>query len=294
MPLWSAWQRRRPTLDVAEAHPGRLGLIPASIGTSALDVDVGDPRELLAHHPAWAVLASRRPGGRHVYYRDDAPRDNSKWSRYGCTGEIRSGKGYLVLWHDGAERLAEEIQTGPRDGRTFPADLFDAAGITLPTLHAPRPKGQRIKARAVVLPMLEVVQPGNRNVALFDAVRFWAYGQHRGHELERWTDRVRAYALRNNGRFPMPLDDGEVRRIAWNIASWTWSGGGPFDHSPAAQRFRQRLQAHSRRCKNADRDRAILQDRIDGLSLRAIAKRHGLSLGGVQHVLQARCAGVLC
>lgn len=286
-PLWSGWQRRRAPLDVAQAHPGELGLIPASIGTSALDVDVGDPRELLAHHPAWAVLASRRPGGRHVYYRDDRPRGNQKWSRYGCTGELRSGKGYLVLWHDGAERLAEEVQTGPRDGRRFPADLFEAAGITLPTLHAPRPKGAAIVApRAVVLPMLEVMRKGDgRNPALFDTVRYWAYAQDRGDEMERWTDRVREYALRHNDRFLELLPGDEVRRIAWNVASWTWSGRGPFDHSPRAQRFHQWLQVQSRRRENADRDRAILQDRIDDFSQREIAKRHGISRGAVRNVL---------
>ena len=290
-PIWHAWQRRRPPAEVAQAHPGRLGLVPASIGTSALDVDHGDPRELLAHHPAWAVLPSWRPGGRHLYFRDGTPRRNSKWERYGCDGEIRSGSGYLVLWHDGAERLAEEIRA-PHDGGRFPADLFEAAGVKLSTHHAPRKKGTAITPpRAVVLPMLEVVQEGGRNEALFDTVRHWAYTQDRGDSLEKWADGVHAYAATQNQRFPKPmtLDDGdrdEVRFIAWNVASWTWSGGGAFDHSTEAQRYRQGLQAQSRRQKNADRDRAILQDHIDGLSQCAIANRYGLARSTVQDIIK--------
>ena len=97
-------------------------------------------------------------GGRHLYYRDNNPRRNSKWDEFGCRGEVRSGNGYLVLWHDGAERLAEELQAN-RPGGRFPADLFEAVGVTLPTLYAPRERGPAVTAPgAVVLPMLEVVQ----------------------------------------------------------------------------------------------------------------------------------------
>ena len=284
-PIWSAWPRRRAPLDVAERHPDRLGLMPASIGTSALDVDHGDPRELLAHHRAWAVLPSRRPGGRHLYYRDDRPRGNRSWDEYGCRGQIRSGKGYLVLWDDGAERLAEEIEAGD-DSRRFPADLFEAVGVTLPTLYAPRERGPAITpARAVVVPMLEVVREGGRNVALFDTVRFWAYMQDRGDDLDRWADRVREHASRHNDRFPVPLPADEVRHLAWNVASWTWAGGGPFDHSSEAQRRAQRYWALAMRRKNADRDLAFLQEHHDGYSQRAIARRHGVSRRCVRNVL---------
>ena len=36
----------------------------------------------------------------------------------------------------------------------------------------------------------------------------------------------------------------------------------------------------------AQRDRAIIADRAAGMSLRAIASKHGLKLGGVQLVLR--------
>ena len=41
----------------------------------------------------------------------------------------------------------------------------------------------------------------------------------------------------------------------------------------------------ARRRQTEARDRAILQDRLAGLSLRAIGKRHGLTARAVHHVL---------
>ena len=288
VPVWAKWQRRRPPLDVVHAHGDRLGLMPASIGTSALDVDEGDPRELLAHHPAWAVLASRRPGGRHLYYADDRPRGNRTWAEYGCAGQLRSGRGYLVLWHDGADRLAEELRTRGRPADFRLPDLFAAAGVELPTVYpADLDRGPAIMAPArVVLPMLEVVLPGGRNPALFDTVRHWAYREDRGRGLRRWIDRVRDYGRQHNGRFPVPLDDDEVQRLAWNVSSWTWAGGGPLDHSPEAQRRRGRASGRKRRKRTADRDREIVADRVAGLSQREIATKHGMSRGGVENVLK--------
>ena len=40
-PVWSKWQSRKPALDVVAAHDGRIGLIPHSIGATALDLDHG-------------------------------------------------------------------------------------------------------------------------------------------------------------------------------------------------------------------------------------------------------------
>ena len=38
-PVWSKWEKRKPSMDVVAAHDGRIGLIPSSIGATALDVD---------------------------------------------------------------------------------------------------------------------------------------------------------------------------------------------------------------------------------------------------------------
>ena len=67
-PVWRSWQKLRPGLDVVLAHEGPLGLKPWSISTSALDVDAGDPGELMQAWPPMAVLNSRRADGKHLYY----------------------------------------------------------------------------------------------------------------------------------------------------------------------------------------------------------------------------------
>ena len=121
--------------------------------------------------------------------------------------------------------------------------------------------------------------PG-RNLALFDTVRWWAYAQNRGAELERWIGRVRTYTLHNNQRFPEPLLEDEAVSLGYGVSTWTWSGGGPVDHSPETQRRRGLKSGKVRRAAVAQRDRAIIAARAAGMSLRAIASKHGLKLRG--------------
>ena len=67
-PIWPGWQRRRPGLDTVLAHDGPLGIVPYSLGTSALDVDYGDVGELVGATAPLATLPS--PRGHHCYYED--------------------------------------------------------------------------------------------------------------------------------------------------------------------------------------------------------------------------------
>ena len=237
-PIWPRWQRRRPGLDTVIAHAGPLGIVPWSLGTSALDVDIGDIGELVGATAPLVTLPS--PRGHHCYYDDHKGRGNANWRAFGCRGQVRSAKGFLRLYEGGADRLASALRTTPAGAAPFPCDLFEAAGVEAPrTLVVEAPRAFRVRVPDD-LPDLETVQPGGRNVALFDHVRFWAYAQDKGADLDSWSARVRRIALQCNARFPDPLPDDEVRRLAWSVASWTWSGGGPMDHSPAAQRRRRR------------------------------------------------------
>ena len=99
---------------------------------------------------------------------------------------------------------------------------------------------------------------------------------------------MRAYTLHNNQRFPESLLEDEAVSLGYGVSTWTWtwSGGGPVDYSPEAQRRRGVKSGKVRRAAVAQRDGAIIADRAAGMSLRAIASKHGLKLGGVQHVLR--------
>ena len=63
-------------------------------------------------------------------------RGNAHFEAYGCAGEIRSAKGYLILWHDGADRLADALHDPIARARRWPRDLFELAGVGAVTLPA--------------------------------------------------------------------------------------------------------------------------------------------------------------
>lgn len=75
-----------------------LGIVPASVGYTVVDVDTGNPLLLdLVAMPA-ASVPTRSPGRAHLYYLDNESRPNRKWAWRGLSGEIRSGKGYVVIY----------------------------------------------------------------------------------------------------------------------------------------------------------------------------------------------------
>ena len=158
-PLWRSWSRLRPSLDVVQSHDGPIGVIPWSLRTTGLDVDHGDPSLLLEDHPAMADLASRRPGGRHLYYHDTKGRRNGSFSVMGCSGETRGANGFLILWGHAPDVLADALTDPIARARTWPDDLFEAAGVgavTFPSAamapaYRPSPESRRLGKRLLRL-----------------------------------------------------------------------------------------------------------------------------------------------
>ena len=298
-PLWRSWSRLRPSLDLVQSHDGPLGVIPWSLRTTGLDVDHGDPHLLLEDHPAMAVLASRRPGRKHLYYHDTEGRGNGTFSVMGCSGETRGANGYLILWGHAPEILADALTDPIARSRHFPADLWTLKGlpaVTLPTVakaptYRPSPESRATWKAAAEAIELELVQRGARNLRLFDAVRFWCYSINKGLDVDvhAWMRRVRVHAMECNRRLPEPVTIEEVQEMAKSISTWCWSGGGArwhFDHSSAVQRRRALKLGRMRRAKVADRDKAIIDAYLQGASMRSIAREWGLYLRAVQHVLK--------
>ena len=298
-PITKGWQKIRPPLPNVLNHLSNdlpVGLIPASIGTSSLDVDHGDPTRLIEAYPPLAKLDSRRKGGLHIYYPDRKSRRNRKFSALDCAGEIRSGFGYLLLWDGQAWKLAEGLRTPPADAVDFPADLFEAAGVELDqvALHdstfSRNPLRRPVPGRPTDL-SLERCYPGGRHIALFDAVRFFGYAEPMGKVFTAWSERVLAFALEQNQRLPVPFpshpgdDQAAVKRLAADVAGWVWSGGGPIDHSPQAQRRRGVKSGRVRRLKVKDRSLEMVNYYLAGNSLRAVAERFKLSYFAARHVI---------
>ena len=267
-----------------EGDHGALGIIPWSLHSTALDVDQGDPSALFDNYFPWADIPSRR--GRHAYFDDSEPRRNGKWEAYGCRGDIRGGRGFLVLHADGPERLADALASRKEGAHRLPLDLFELVGYE-PVLREPKPKTSIARQPAVVAsPItlnLELTRQGHRNIALFDVVRMWAYMQVKPRSISAWSERVGQYATEQNRRFPAPLRPDEVRELAWNIASWTWSGGGPLDHGYEAQSRRGKASAAVRRFKAYDRDVAIMARLAAGDRQIDVARAFGVSQGTVSY-----------
>ena len=288
-PVWRNWNSRRPSLDVVQYHNAgaALGIGPHSVETSALDVDLGDIGELIDEYPPLTALDT--PRGKHLYYRDSEPRGNSQWSAYGCRGDVRSAKGYLCLYEGGAARLAHALTMQPRDVGLWPRDLFEAAGVEAPRAAEPSHDGgpaSRFQYRGGPVVDLATVEIGGRRNALFDVVRFWAYGEARGHNLRQWVMKVDRYGLEHNQRFRRPLPDQRVLcQVTRSVATWVWDGGGPIDHSPPVQRRRAQKLGRMRRSKTAERDRAIVEAVRGGQSMRSVERAYGLSHGMARHIL---------
>lgn len=284
-PLDRAWQRRRPSLDAVEHHlsqGGRLGIIPASLECTVLDVDRGDPYTLGALFdlsPPFVALASRR--GVHGWYSEARSWARRTFAAGGCEGDAIAG-GYVIIWPPaGLAELAAAIADPIREPAPLPADLFELHGVQVPDARRPPMPTPRLAEQ----PDLSTVHPGGRNLALFEYVRMWAYGQHRGTDYRAWCGAVHEYAIAANAEFPTPLPAAEAADLARKIAGWTWADRGPIDHSPAAQSRRGRKSGKVRRAAAAGRDRRIVTLRAEGHSLRAIGAAVGVDEKTVRRVL---------
>ena len=121
-------------LDVVLAHEGPLGLkalvhqhVRFGRGRRRSGrVDAG-----LAAHGYPGFQAGRRQAP--VLRRYGGP-GHGHFEVYGCAGEVRSAKGYLILWHNGAGRLADALHDPVARSRRWPRDLFELAGLPAVTL----------------------------------------------------------------------------------------------------------------------------------------------------------------
>ncbi|MYA41606.1 MAG: helix-turn-helix domain-containing protein [Gemmatimonadetes bacterium] len=275
-PLFPNWQRFRPTFEEMELHRadgGLVGHVPYHLELAGVDIDEGPAEALTADYPAAAVLPSRRPGGKHVYYRESRPLGNKKifLVQYGIRGDLRSAKGYLIVWHDSSwGELAKAAAADPNK-YPMPDSLFEAAGVPAPRAIASPPL--TIAAARAGLEPLESVNEGARNDSLFDHVRLWAYAEPRGTSKADWRAHVRNHAATQNLRFAKPLPGPEVAVLARSIADWTWDR--PDWGNREAQARRGRKSGKVRQAMTADLRREAHRLRDKGLTVRAIAEELG-------------------
>ena len=200
---------------------------------------------------------------------------------------MRSANGYLILYRDAPVLLAHALANDKADC-SFPAGLLEYVepvdvdrldGVMLDDLDTPDSPQLRLLTPGV--PVLERVQKGRRNLALFDAVRFWAYRAARGYaSYEDWLRAVEIRTLVENRRFPEPLTERHALSTGYSVAVWTWTTyrNGYGRGWTMEQRSRGGItHGRQRRYDNRERDVEIVLRWEAGESLRQISQTIGLS-----------------
>ena len=108
--LQRGWQTAAPLLDAVIEHRGRgglVGMMPGSIGAVVVDLDPEGADDTTPPLGAPVLQhATRRAGGVHFWYRaPDGEVRNRKWARVAGgqhVGDVRGGRGYVILWNPGA------------------------------------------------------------------------------------------------------------------------------------------------------------------------------------------------
>ena len=288
LPLWRGWPARKPCAAVAIRHlddqAGALGVVPWSLGETVVDVDVGDPARLHALCPPRVSLPTRR--GLHDWYDDNLPRKNRNGVDVaGVRMDVRGERGYVKL-HGGRVGIEALLSGLSRVGR-YPfgpvADLFELVGE--PAL------GVRAQPRLTTSATLEYAYRGERNDALFNALRRWAYRAHDPTEpLTAWHARCLDKARALAATLPIPFSQGDTKNsidaTAWSVAAYCRSPRCRVPWSDATKTARRRKGGlvRARRARHAvlDRDRTIVADLDAGTSYRATARAAGVSLYTVQ------------
>lgn len=234
--------------------------------------------------PSW-TSTNQQNGHAHLVYGLSAPvlvsglgaRDAPM--RYLCAIEAMMGArlqadmGYSGLITKNPQHPLWMLQRGPR----LAYDLGELAEY-LPGLEKYRPTR---KAQEVGL---------GRNVALFDAVRKWAYTRVREFKggglaaWNQWLALTNTTALVRNADFANPLDGREVWHVAKSVATWTYRH---FDVEASDKRF-SGLQAHRGR-KSGEARLAASEDkrssarlmRSKGMTLQAVADELGVPLSTI-------------
>ena len=270
-----SWKQLRPSARDAERHRERggvLAVVPWSIRATALDLDVGNAEQLVLRFGPWARLPSRKLGHEHLYFDDVSPRGNSKWSLDGASGDVRSARGYLILWNDGPELLLAALRQRVANACPFPVELLEPPA---PPPAAIVQAGADQDRSQLGEPPLEHVLEGARQKALFSVLSRWAFAYRQQNKVgSDWPARVLTEALDQNARFPDPLPPAEVASTARSVASFR--GVGMFDHSPKTQARRGVASAKVRRFLVYERDLEMAALVGAGHSLRAVARAFGV------------------
>ena len=284
---WRGWIDRQLTLDDALEHVergGNLGLVPASIGMVAIDVDEeGDCDRLFHNFPPLAMYQTQRVGGVHAFYQHDgAPVRQRPWRAplFRTAGDIRHGRGYVVLWRP--DQLVNDLERGSAG---VPFTEVEQALVTRPPAPQAGPKSPPVAST----PAEDDSPPSParlRHAWLKDKIIAARIDGMDGAALRRYAVRLHAGLVQPPDiRVPHRLPLAEALRLA------SWASGMRWDTE--AQRRRGLLSGQARYAVTADRDAEIVATLAEGLSIRETARALGLGKSSVGRVKKAQDKGRL-
>ena len=258
-----------------KSRGGLLGVVPFSVGMTCLDIDEGDPGELLAQYDPCARCPTRRDGGLHLYFRDILGRRNGDWAACGCRGHVRGASGYCCLWENAALHIAEALKY-PEQGELFPVARIGLEQVELSPVARMRP--------SVSAPY----KIGNRHNTLYWVLCAWATVRQRPADYATWKASILSKAHFENERMETPLPGREVRDTAVGVATWIWENkqNPRTDHRAQTQRRRGRKSGRIRRQAAYPMEREAVKMRQGGFSIGEIAKHLERPKSTVQHALK--------
>ena len=130
-----AWQFKhtQAPLSVLLGWGALRGIIPGTYGLVFVDVDHGDPTDLIAMAPPLVVLKSGTPGHYHLVYRGMRDFANPNFESMGCRGQLIHNH-FVVLYGDNAQRLLQAISSS-NTAHSFPDDLYARVADPQPPPH---------------------------------------------------------------------------------------------------------------------------------------------------------------